>query len=616
MRKYIVILFLLIVFVAEAYSQLTIDYMKDIPIIDGLPDDNLKERTLTEMTTVYKTQENNFEVPVYYFSGYTDKHFYLYIEADADQIIERDRAYQNGDGFHLMIGKPQPDNAPTDEFYILGFSPQKNWSHKMVWYYNIDLSMRRLGDEVLFATNEDKGKIGFELLLPWQTVKPYHPWFGEVGINLCFVKAIGQSDKNYYFITMDEKMQSEQSLRNYELMAFDNPGETTETAVMVTPGHVQVGGALSLKISKWTRADTTIEYTTKVFSGENERVGFQRERFNFKTGFNKTEMVIDQLLILGGYRLEVKENGTKISDQFVSVFPAVQPDELQAKVRSLKPDLSAGTYHTMMFYIENLAKEMQVLKPYENSYSIRSKIIDIEEKIRKLEAGENPIIEQTGTYRRAFLSKIDSTLRPYSVYVPEDYSPKKEYPLLVYLHGSGNDDRVLAHTITTIKQGFIILAPNGRGTSNCYATEESQTDIMEAIEDVTAVFNINESAIILSGFSMGGYGVYRTYYEHPELFSAIAVLSGHPNLAQKWGGSDELNFFEEQNLKKFNGVPIFIYHGREDLNCPFDLTEKLVEKMKDKNFEVTFVIGEKGHGGMSKTAISHYHDWLRNRVRN
>ncbi len=607
---------LLMCLIGLGFGQVDVPYLHEMPKIDGVLDETIARHSLKEFPDIYKTREENPDVPARYRMAYSESGLYLYIEVDADKMVKRDRAYQNGDGFHLMIGKPQPDNQPTDEFYVLGFSPQKDWSHKMVWYYNVDLSMQRLPEEVMFVTTEKSGQLTYELLIPWQVVKPYHPWFGEIGVNLCFVKAIGQSDKNYYFITMDEKMQSEQSLRKYELMAFHNPGKTTETAVMVTPGHVQVGGPLSLKISKWTRADTTIEYTAKIFSGENEVVGFQREKINYKTGFNKTEIVIDQALIPGGYRLEVKENGSKISDQFVSVFPAVQPDELRAKVRTLKSELSAGTYYTMMFYIENLAKEIQDLKPYENSYSIRSKITDIEENIKKLEAGENPIIEQTGTYRRSFLSKIDSTLRPYSVYVPDDYSPNKEYPLLVYLHGSGNDDRVLAHTITNIKQGFIILAPNGRGTSNCYATKESQTDIMEAVEDVTDVFNINESAIILSGFSMGGYGVYRTYFEHPELFSAIAVLSGHPNLAQKWGGSDELNFFEEQNLKKFNKVPIFIYHGREDLNCPFELTEKLVDKMTDKNFDVTFVIGEKGHGGMSKTAISQYHDWLRNRVGN
>ena len=115
--------------------------------------------------------------------------------------------------------------------------------------------------------------------------------------------------------------------------------------------------------------------------------------------------------------------------------------------------------------------------------------------------------------------------------------------------------------------------------------------------------------------SMGGYGVYRTYYEHPELYAAIAVLSGHPNLAQKWGGENELNFLDAENLKKFRSVPIFIFHGRNDLNCPFNLTENLVKTLQSKNLDVTFVIGEEGHSSMSESDRGKYHEWLKQQVK-
>src|SRR6056297_515880 len=302
MRKIVVILFVLNCLFEGVYGQISINYMEEIPVVDGYLDQNLDKINLTEMTAIYKTREDNPDVPVHYLAGYTDNYFYLYIEAEADHIIERDRAYQNGDGFHLMIGKPQPANEATDEFYILGFSPQKNWSHKMVWYYNVDLSMQRLGDEVLFATNEDKGKIGFELLLPWRSVAPYHPWLGKIGLNLCFVKAIGGNEKNHHFITMDGRMQSEQSLRKYVPAEFEKPNQSTEIVSALTANHIRSGESFSVNVRKWEQQDSQTTISIKFSSGENKIVNFHKEKVTWKTGFNEILISPAQNLMPGGYK--------------------------------------------------------------------------------------------------------------------------------------------------------------------------------------------------------------------------------------------------------------------------------------------------------------------------
>lgn len=48
------------------------------------------------------------------------------------------------------------------------------------------------------------------------------------------------------------------------------------------------------------------------------------------------------------------------------------------------------------------------------------------------------------------------------------------------------------------------------------------------------------------------------------------MLSGQPDLAiHYFPGEDHPNFLEDKNLGKFKGMPIFIFHRREDLKCPF-----------------------------------------------
>lgn len=185
---------------------------------------------------------------------------------------------------------------------------------------------------------------------------------------------------------------------------------------------------------------------------------------------------------------------------------------------------------------------------------------------------------------------------------------------MVYLHGSGQDDRAL-FTTEYIKEGFIILAPNGRGTSNCFATPDSQLDIKEAIGDILQNYNIDTDKTILSGFSMGGYGVYRTYYEYRDIFCALAVFSGHPNLANKWGVGDQINFLDEEVVKIFSDIPIFIYHGRKDLNCPFELTNKFVQKLSAYNPNIVFEIdNEAGHNTMNQQIREKYYKWLKEQI--
>jgi len=118
--------------------------------------------------------------------------------------------------------------------------------------------------------------------------------------------------------------------------------------------------------------------------------------------------------------------------------------------------------------------------------------------------------------------------------------------------------------------------------------------------------------IILAGFSMGGYGVYRTYFESPELFSALAIFSGHPDLANKWGVPGEHpNFLDYKNLECFSGVPVFIFHGGMDRNCPVELTMELVERLERAGANVEFYVDEnKGHELPGEDIWLKYLRWL------
>ena len=80
--------------------------------------------------------------PITYRVAYGTEFLYVYIEAEADHLTYRDRAFQNGDGFLLLLGKPQPNNGATDEFYELACgavnTAERIWQKRIFWNYNVD----------------------------------------------------------------------------------------------------------------------------------------------------------------------------------------------------------------------------------------------------------------------------------------------------------------------------------------------------------------------------------------------------------------------------------------------------------------------------------------------
>jgi dienelactone hydrolase len=604
---------LLIVFIS-ASAQIKVPYLLSDPEIDGLADAHLPSFALREFSIVKKSSNTNPDFSAGYYIAYSERLLYFYIEVSADKITHRDRAYQNGDGFHLMIGKPQPDALPTDEFYVLAFSPNEGWSHKMVWYYNVNLGMARLGSETKFKTAEINGKISFELLLPLSEVYPYNPLLSSgIGFNLCFVKAVGQSDKSLFFVKDDNRFQSEQSKRRYEILEFEAP-QSGESGLAFRPvkNTITAGESLQLRISGYNSKAVEKSITVRVLSGENSTVATKTAKANFKAGLSESSLSIDtKYLLPGGYKVRVVVDNISLEDQYISVLPVFDFNKWRESLTSSPNILSPGNFNTLMYYINSTESLIRSLKDYESSYDARRKISEVKEFVESFEKGEDKIAQMRGYNRRAYKVNGGDALCPYSVYLPADYSPQKSYPLLVYLHGSGEDDRVLSRT-SILPEGFIILAPGGAGTSNCFATVDAQEDINRSISDVIDNFNIDSTRIILSGFSMGGYGVYRTYWENPSRYCAIAILSGHPDLARKWVDKNEINFLEESNLSKFKSVPIFIFHGKNDLNCPFELTERIVEKLRDMGANISFESDNSGHGSISSEIKEKYYTWLSN----
>jgi phospholipase/carboxylesterase len=190
------------------------------------------------------------------------------------------------------------------------------------------------------------------------------------------------------------------------------------------------------------------------------------------------------------------------------------------------------------------------------------------------------------------------------VHLPENYDPKKSYPLVVGLHGFGsNPEQFIRIWRKFGLVDFILATPQGpypvaQGSEIGYSwltndaeSEKTAQKSMEISEDYVknVVINLHKkykvSDTYLLGFSQGAGLSYQAGIRNYELFKGIICFGG--NLNTKWLG--------EEAFEKAKGLKVFIAHGTNDRVIGIDNAIKANDYLKSHGFDVTFYKFEGGH---------------------
>ncbi len=158
----------------------------------------------------------------------------------------------------------------------------------------------------------------------------------------------------------------------------------------------------------------------------------------------------------------------------------------------------------------------------------------------------------------------------YLLYLPPAYRLEpKEWPLLVFLHGSGERgsdlNLVKKHgPPKLIEEGkqfpFIVVSPQAprRGWD---------PDTLNAlVDDLLVKYHVDKNRVYLTGLSMGGSGTWSLAAAHPEKFAAIVPICG--------AGDPE----EAAKLKE---LPTWIFHGAKDSDVSVRRFDEMVKALKD-----------------------------------
>jgi len=220
-----------------------------------------------------------------------------------------------------------------------------------------------------------------------------------------------------------------------------------------------------------------------------------------------------------------------------------------------------------------------------------------------LDAGTDPFVSRRGEFKKAYRSKVDSTLQPYQVFVPTAYDKSKMFPLVIALHGMGGDENSYfqayaqgAFKTEAEKHGYIVACPKGRKPASMYIGD-AEKDVMDVIAEMRRDYNIDPDRVYLTGHSMGGYGTWSVAINHPDVFAALAPISGGAN--------------NPAAMSKIAHIPQLVVHGDTDPTVPVERSRVMVSEGKKLGAEIKYIEVPGGdHGSVVAPNFPAVFEWF------
>lgn len=202
-------------------------------------------------------------------------------------------------------------------------------------------------------------------------------------------------------------------------------------------------------------------------------------------------------------------------------------------------------------------------------------------------SAQSIITPEARTYTNA---KYSHSL-PYRLYKPLNYNSQQSYPLVLFLHGSGergNDNYLqiskhcvadyLADSNNSAKYPCFILAPqcpakenwienwgNGPGAETNPSLSDELDMVMDNIAQLKREFSIDAKRVYVIGLSMGGYGAWGLIGRYPDTFAAAVPMSS--------GG-------DSRTTLVLKDKPIWAFHSEDDSTVYVENSREMIKNIK------------------------------------
>ena len=142
--------------------------------------------------------------------------------------------------------------------------------------------------------------------------------------------------------------------------------------------------------------------------------------------------------------------------------------------------------------------------------------------------------QDTGFLNRTIT--LNGTVYHYVVYLPMDWSPKQKWPVILFLHGSGERgsdglDETQVGLPNALRSHyerwpFVVVMPQVPYNHHHWTDPDIMAMAMAALNAEVKEFHGDPQRLYLTGMSLGGYGVWEIAKDYPGRFAAIAPVCG------------------------------------------------------------------------------------------
>lgn len=212
--------------------------------------------------------------------------------------------------------------------------------------------------------------------------------------------------------------------------------------------------------------------------------------------------------------------------------------------------------------------------------------------------------QETGFLDRT--TTIETVQYKYQVFVPDDWTPHRKWPVILALHGAGergNDgllqtDVGIGTAIRSNRSAFEAIVVMPQCPKNLWWMLPPMDDLaMSALAEATREFHGDTQRTYLTGLSMGGYGSWHLAQKHRGTFAALVVICGgiRPPAAALKATPDLATVAPPDSPKSYlvaaervGKIPVWIFHGADDEIVPVTESRRMSEAMKQVGAEVHY----------------------------
>jgi len=591
-------------------------------VIDGILDEWSKvEEIPVNLSPVGKKIEPSADITVSTRFTFDSENFYAALKAVDDEFEFPNRSWRYGDGFYLTFIDPYQGKT-SDRFYSFGFSLQGKELTKVLvnrdGEYFPEMSIKDI--QLKITRDPFQESINYEVSVPWKYIRPFRPFIHQKwGINIVYVDR-DRGKRKILQLYPDTEYDTELSdKRKGEIFHFiARAPESHEFQASLNASHYYHDSEKTVACAINSPSENTNWKITYVLSSAKTIISSAKD-ISLKKGMNLFRFTLEQEDLLSGlYDLSLgiideKDSLKYREDMQFFILNREEFEKLNLKLEEVKSkDIFQKdprfkeSIPTLLIRFEWIEKFMKDSPPFAEVSSLDQWHEELSLLLKNVDEGKPALFLPGRIARLAHRSEIDSTLQPYSVFIPLDFNEKTPMPLFVTLHGSGVDERRTAFDMARTIQmarlrkklgGFIVLAPKARGLSDWYLGDSGK-DVIECINHLKKLYNIDERKIILGGFSMGGYGAWRLGLLYPELFKALIIASGAVSPPGDLKGENILDLLDRVKPKRMN---IFIIHGDKDNSIPVENARMAVRKLEELGIEFNYLeVKDAAHGEYNK----------------